>query len=272
MKWSDGQPATAEDARFTVPAHPRRDRAGADARFGYLDGYITSAGLKAVSAPDPLTLVVETETPTALLLPAYVPILPMHVWENYTLEQIGNADADEFFANDAPVVGTGPYTATEYVPGQSMTFTRNPNYWGKQGAADQVIITHFENNATMSQALGNGEIDYARGIAADAFDALEGQPNIVTVEGFANGYSYLTFNGYPDPIEGGGASTTAVADPAFRDALGWAGGRIDPDRSRPRRPRLAGNESPAAIPGQLVRAARRRRPAQLQPRHRPAEA
>ena len=68
-----------------------------------------------------------------------------------------------------------------------MRFERNPNYWGKQGAADEVILQHFENSDTMVQALRNGELDYARGINADAFDALEGEPDIVAVEGFANG-------------------------------------------------------------------------------------
>ena len=48
-----------------------------------------------------------------------------------------------------------------------MRFQRNPNYWGKQGAADEIILTHFENNDTMTQALRNEELDYARGINAD---------------------------------------------------------------------------------------------------------
>ena len=222
MRWSDGQPATAEDARYTYQLVLDAIAAEVTLGSGYIDGYLSSANLAAVSAPDPETLVVETSTPTSLLLPAYVPILPKHIWEGHTLEQIANAEADDFFPNDPPVVGTGPYTAVEFVAGQFMRFARNPNYWGEQGAAEEVIIQHFESNDTMVQALRNGEIDYARGIGADAFDALEGEEDIVTVEGFANGYTYLTFNGYSKPIEGGGASTTALADPAFRDALGWA--------------------------------------------------
>lgn len=222
MQWSDGQPATAEDARYTYQLVLDAIADEVTLGSGYIDGYLSSANLAAVSAPDPETLVVETSTPTSLLLPAYVPILPKHIWEGHTLEQIANAEADDYFPNDPPVVGTGPYTAVEFVAGQFMRFARNPNYWGEQGAAEEVIIQHFESNDTMVQALRNGEIDYARGIGADAFDALEGQEDIVTVEGFANGYSYLTFNGYSKPIEGGGASTTALADPAFRDALGWA--------------------------------------------------
>ena len=222
MQWSDGEPATAEDARYTYQLVLDATAEEVTLGSGYLDGYLTSANLTAVSAPDAETLVVETSTPTSLLIPAYVPILPKHIWEGHTLQQIANSEAEGFFANDPPVVGTGPYQAVEFVPGQFMRFARNENYWGQQGAADEIILQHFESSETMVAALRNGEIDYARGIAADAFDALEGDPEITTVEGFANGYSYLTFNGYPRPIEGGGASTTAVADPAFRDALGWA--------------------------------------------------
>ncbi|MEO5939635.1 MAG: ABC transporter substrate-binding protein, partial [Candidatus Limnocylindrales bacterium] len=222
MKWSDGEPATAADAAWTYQLAIDAIKKEVTLGSGYIDGYLSSAGLKSVSAPDATTLIVTTDTPTALLLPAYVPILPKHIWSKYTLEQIANAEADGAFLNDAPVVGTGPYTAVEYKSGEFMRFARNPNYWGKQGAADEVIIQHFASGDTMVQALKNGEIEYARGISADAFDALATSTDVKTVEGFANGYSYLTFNGYPKTIPGGGSSTTATRDPAFRDALAYA--------------------------------------------------
>ena len=224
MKWSDGEPATADDVVYTYQlvldadaAKPKAITLGSD----YLSGYVRSAGVTKVEASDPETVTITTKTPTPLLLAAYIPILPKHIWSKYSLEQVANSEADGFFANDPPVVGTGPYQVVEFQDGSFARFQRNPNYWGKQGAADEVIITHFDNNDTMTQALRNGELDYARGINADAFDALAGQPNIVPVEGFANGYSYLTFNGYPKAIDGGGSSTRATADPAFRDALAW---------------------------------------------------
>ena len=224
MKWSDGEPATAEDAAYTYQLAIDAAKQELTMGSGYIDGYLSSAGLKSVKATDATTLVVETDTPTALLLPAYVPILPKHIWSKHTLKQIADAEAEGAFLNNAPVVGTGPYTAVEYKPGEFMRFERNPNYWGKQGAADEVIIQHFASGDTMVQALKNGEIDYARGISADAFDALKADPSsgVTTVEGFANGYSYLTFNGYPKAIKGGGSSTSATRDPAFRDALAYA--------------------------------------------------
>ena len=227
MTWSDGQPATSEDARWTyqLVLDAVASEAGGLGSF-YLEPYLTNAGLKAVTAPDPLTLVVTTEFPTTLLTQAYVPILPKHIWEGFSLDQIGNAEADGFFKNEPPVVGTGPYTAVSWEPGDNIRFVRNESYWGEQGAADEIIIQNFESTDTMVQALKTGEVDYVRGVGADQFDALATEENIKAVEGFANGYSYLSFNTKGNS-EGYGGSTSALTDVAFRDALGYA---IDPAR------------------------------------------
>ena len=227
MVWSDGQPATAEDARWTyqLVLNAVESEAGYIGS-GYLEPYLTNAGIEAVTAPDPLTLVVTTEFPTTLLTQAYVPILPKHVWEGYTLDQIGNAEADGFFRNDPPVVGTGPYVAVAWTPGEFIRFERNENYWGTPGAADVVILQTFADSNTMVEALKNGEVDYIRGVGADQFDALASEPDIDTAEGFSNGYSYLSFNTKGN-TEGYNGSTSALADVAFRDALGYA---IDKER------------------------------------------
>jgi len=222
MKWSDGQPATAEDARWTYQLV--LDAAASEAGYigsGYLEPYLTNAGLKSVSAPDDHTLVVTTEFPTTLITQAYVPILPKHIWSKYTLSQIGDSSAKGFFKNEPPVVGTGPYQAVEWQPGDFIRFTRNPNYWGTQGAADEVILQHFASADTMVQALKKGDVDYVRGVLPDQFAALQGEPDIKTVEGFANGYSELAFN-TRGKTQGAHGSTNALTDPAFRDALGYA--------------------------------------------------
>ncbi len=229
MKWSDGTPATSADALYTyqlvLDATARSD-ASEDGYYldaGYLEGYLTNAGVTAVSAPDPQTFVVTTEFANTLLLQAYVPILPKHVWEKLTMDEIAHAEGSTPFLNEPPVVGSGPYQAVEWEPGNFIRFARNPNYWGTRGAADEVVIQTFQSMDTAVQALKTGEIDYVRGIQPDQFTALEGDPNIQVVEGIANGYSEIAFNTYSrGPIDGGGASTTALQDPAFRDALAWA--------------------------------------------------
>src|SRR5215210_2114107 len=60
MKWSDGEPATAEDARYTYQLAIDAAKQELTMGSGYIDGYLSSAGLKSVTAPDATTLVVET--------------------------------------------------------------------------------------------------------------------------------------------------------------------------------------------------------------------
>jgi peptide/nickel transport system substrate-binding protein len=222
MKWSDGQPATSEDARWTYQTildgvASKRGYLGE----GYLEGYLTDAGVSKVSAPDPTTLVVQTDFANQLLIQAYVPILPKHIWSKNSLAQIGDPKAKGFFKNEPPIVGTGPYQVVEWKPGDFIRFARNPNYWGKQGAADEVILQHFASGDTMVQALKSGEIDYVRGVLADQFNALKTEPNVQTVQGIANGYTELSFNTGGNK-KGYGGSTSALTDIAFRDALGYA--------------------------------------------------
>jgi peptide/nickel transport system substrate-binding protein len=221
LKWSDGTPATSEDARWTYQTMLDATAKEVTLGSGYLDGYLPAAGVTSVTAPDPETLVVTTDFPSTLILYAYIPILPKHVWEKVPFDDI----ASGAFTNPPPVVGTGPYQAVETQEGNFTRFVKNPEWRGAPLAADEVILTTFASTDTMVQALKNGEIDYARGVQPDQFTALKGEPNIVTVEGASNGYNELAFNCYSrngGVIEGGGASTKALQDPAFRDALGYA--------------------------------------------------
>ena len=223
MKWSDGEPATCDDAlytyQFALDAIANEDYGYVGS--GYLEPSLTNAGLESVECTDPLTFVAKTSHPTTILPQAYVPILPRHIWEKYSLEEISNAEADGFFKNEPPVVGSGPYVVTAWSPGDSITFSRNDNYWGTPGVPDQIVFQKFEGADTMVQALRNGELDYARGTGADQFDALSTEPNIRVSEGFSNGFTYLSFNTRATQ-KGYGGSTSALEDQKFRDALGYA--------------------------------------------------
>ncbi|MGH2477586.1 MAG: ABC transporter substrate-binding protein, partial [Candidatus Limnocylindrales bacterium] len=143
MQWSDGQPATAEDARWTLQLV--LDALATEDGFlgaGYLDPYVSNAGVTKVEAPDPTTLVVTTDRPNAQVLQMYIPIVPKHVWEAVTPATMSD------FTNDAPIVGSGPYQAVEWEVGQFVRFEKNANYWKDAGGADEVIIQIFSSADT----------------------------------------------------------------------------------------------------------------------------
>ncbi len=216
VQWSDGQPATAEDARWTLQFVLDASTAGSTVGLGYLDPDLTNAGVTKVEAPDATTLVVTNTDPSSRILQMYIPILPEHIWKGQTLKSVAT------FANAVPVVGTGPYQAVEWQTGQFVRFARNPHYHGTKGAADQVVLQFFKSGETMVQAIKSGDLDYAQGLLPAAFNDLKTQPNIAAVRGTTNGWTMLDLNSYGKDIKGGGASTKALRDPDFRDALGYA--------------------------------------------------
>jgi peptide/nickel transport system substrate-binding protein len=225
MKWSDGEPATSADVCFSWGL--AMDAIAADSYIGngYLDPDIKNSGVTKIECPDDSTFVAYTTDPSDRVLQTYVPIIPKHVWGDYTYETI----AEQKF--DAPLVGTGPYTLAEWKIGQFARFVRNPNYWGEQGFADEVVLQFFPDATdTMVQALKAGDIDYVHNVNPDQFKQLQADPAYTAVEGAANGWTQIAFNTYgtgtDKTIEDGGPSTKALLDPKFRDALGYA---IDKD-------------------------------------------
>jgi peptide/nickel transport system substrate-binding protein len=220
MTWSDGQPATSADACFSWQLAIDAIKAESNIGLGYLDPNLKDAGVTKVECPDDQTLIAYTTDQSDRIFQVYLPIIPKHIWGTYDYKTI----ADQKF--DAPLVGTGPYTLAEWKTGQFMRFVRNPNYWGKPGFADEVVIQIFSSADTMVQALKSGDLDYAHDVNADQLKALQTAPDIKTVVGSANGWSQLAFNAYGTgtgkTIKGGGPSTQALLDPAFRDALGYA--------------------------------------------------
>ena len=220
MKWSDGQTATSADACFSWQLSLDAIKADTNVGLGYIDPNVKDAGVTKVDCPDPETMIVTTDDQSDRVFQTYVPILPKHIWSKETYKTMGDAKFT------APLVGTGPYTLAEWKTSQFARFVRNPNYWGQKGFEDEVVIQFFKTPDTMVQSLKSGELDYARDPNAQQLKALQSETNVKTVVGAANGWTQLAFNTYGTgtgkTIPGGGASTKALQDAAFRDALGYA--------------------------------------------------
>ncbi len=217
MKWSDGQPATAEDAAWTLQYYLDAQKAEVSLGYGYLDPYVTNAAITAVKATDPTTLTVTTSRKNDRILQMYLPILPKHIWKDVPVDKVGD------FVNTPPVVGTGPYQVVQWTNGQSARLVRNRLYWGPQGAADEIIFQFFPDATnSMVDAFKNGELDYIRNPTGLQFDQLKTLPGVVAINAAGNGFTQINFNCYDKDIPEGGASTKAFRDPAFRAALGYA--------------------------------------------------
>lgn len=94
------------------------------------------------------------------------PILPMLMSTVTVTPQ--DTPLDSFV--DHPI-GTGPYTFDEYVRGQSIKLSANPNYWGEQPTVQSATYVFRGDSAVRAAMVAAGEADIAPNIALqDATD------------------------------------------------------------------------------------------------------
>lgn len=208
LKWADGSPLSAADVvaswRFVMGSGP----AGV-----VLNGSATVDGIvKSITATNDNTIEITTEYPTESIFNG-ITIVPQSVWGDIGYDAVTN------FQNPTPIIGSGPFTLTNWTRGQSITLERNPYYRGPGPFAQKVRLLPFSNPDAAVQALRSGEIDYMTDVPISQLKALDEEPNIVAKPFDSYRTVYLGFNSWTG--EGGG-STPALADPAFRDALGYA--------------------------------------------------
>ncbi|CDO61128.1 ABC transporter, periplasmic substrate-binding protein [Candidatus Phaeomarinobacter ectocarpi] len=147
-RFSDGQPVTVEDVIFTVET--LRDQGRPNHKFYY--GKVASME-KTGDRKVRLTFTEEGDREMPLIM-GLMPILPKHVYEGQDFTRTGLT----------PMIGSGPYTIGNVDPGSSITFLRNPDYWGKDVPAarghnnfDRIRYDYFRDANASFEAFKSGE-------------------------------------------------------------------------------------------------------------------
>jgi peptide/nickel transport system substrate-binding protein len=202
LKWSDGQPLTAEDVAWTI--NTSRDEE-------WLNHSSTTVNLDA-TAPDPTTVVIKSKVPDPKLPAMEVGyILPKHIWGKLSKDERGKYDGLDG-------VGSGPFVLEKFEKGQFARFKANPNYWGGKPAVDKVVLRKFNNPDAEVAALKSGELDAAQDLSGAAFDQLAKDDDIQTVEGYQGTMNEVAINGG----DGLKKPHPALLDVRVRQAIGHA--------------------------------------------------
>lgn len=150
-RFSDGQAVTAQDVLFSWAL--LRDHGRPNHRQYY-------SKVAKAEAPDPLTVRFDFGEPGDRELPlilGLMPILPRHAVDAARFEE----------TSMTPPVGSGPYRVSAVKPGASVTFTRNPDYWGRDLPVnrglwnfDEIRLDYYREANGQFEAFKRGLYDF----------------------------------------------------------------------------------------------------------------
>lgn len=166
--WSDGSPLTADDFVYSWKrvVDPALAAPYAETVLGMVKGFDEAmdgdVDALAVSAPDPLTFVVELARPTPYFdkLAAFVSLAPVQ-------EDTVEANGDAWAVNADTYISNGPFMITEWVDSSHIILTKNDQYWNADAVKlDSMKLLLIEDpNATLN-AYQTGEATMVKTLPA----------------------------------------------------------------------------------------------------------
>jgi peptide/nickel transport system substrate-binding protein len=167
-KWSDGKPLTAADAAWTINTDIKYKDGGAANAAGLVNH------IKNATAPNATTLVVNYDQapgPTWVLgqFQQFF-ILPKHIWAQHLGK---NGAGLKTFPNNAPIVGSGPFTLVKFQQNNIAIFKRNNSYWGVKPKIDEFGLQQFPEDDAMVTALKAHNLDAIEIVPATAIKTLQ---------------------------------------------------------------------------------------------------
>jgi len=153
--FSDGSPVMAEDVKFSL------DTLKSDQAHPFYQMYFHD--IEAAEVVGPRTVRFRFVRPNRELhmISTQLPVLSKRFYAEHSFNP-----ADGTGAMAVPV-GSGPYVVAEVLPGKSITYRKNPEYWAKDLAVrrgmfnfDTIVVKYFKDPVVSLEAFKAGEFDW----------------------------------------------------------------------------------------------------------------
>ncbi len=207
LKWSDGEPLTADDVMFSFQDIYFNEDIPTTARDGFRIG--TKGLLPSLKKVDDLTVAFTLPEPFSPFLRSLAtPILPKHSLE----ASVKNKDDKGKLAflskwgtdtDPKEIVTNGPYVIDSYTTNQRVIYRRNPHYWRKDAQGkqmpyiDQIVWQIVDNSDARMLRFRSGELDMS-GLRPEDFALLKQEEKrgkfTVYNGGPSSGTTFVAFN------------------------------------------------------------------------------
>ena len=140
--FNDGSDFDSEDVKFTLESIMAEETAAVAAA--------SLASVEQVEAPDPQTVELTLSSPDAAL-PSNLASVNMAILSSDDTEEALNTTPN----------GTGPYRFDDRVASQSITLTKNEQYWGDEPSLDSVEFRVIPDESSIVSAMQAGNVHMA---------------------------------------------------------------------------------------------------------------
>ncbi|MGH8876930.1 MAG: ABC transporter substrate-binding protein [Stackebrandtia sp.] len=206
-KWSDGRAVSADDAAFTYRLL-MEDKTLRASHAELVDNF------SSVTAPTKEKLVIEIKKPSSQMTALDTPIVPEHVWKD--IDEPAKYKNTKF-----PVVGSGPFVATDFAVDESVKFEANSEYFGDVPAYDELVFQYYKTPDASVQALLSGDVDLIGGMNPAQYASLKDEETVATHKGRNRYTTAITFNVGAEAQNGDkiGDGHPALRDKVVRQAM-----------------------------------------------------
>ena len=178
LKWSDGQPITADDVAYTFNTIVAKGFGNASLR----DTVSVAGKTPTVTVVDPLTVQFVTAKPFAPFLRSAgtIPIAPKHICEPITSGKDATQKFNQLWSptgiDTKTLVTSGPFVLDRFTPSQRVEFVRTKNYYVVDTAKkqlpylDRLVFVFVPDVNTNLLKFKAGELDITQVRNRDAVD------------------------------------------------------------------------------------------------------
>lgn len=187
--WSDGQPITAADVRFTWTAQTAAEVPWINAE--------SKSGITDVTVDDARTVTFHFAAVHPFQLADAVEggILPEHVFGRVPFAEWVNHDWS------AAAVGSGPFALERHAPGHEIVLARNAHYLGEAPLLDRVVVRIVPDISNLLTQVRAGEIDYLEGVTPRDAHSLAADGDLTVVPFDYPSYDFIGWNNGRAPFD-----------------------------------------------------------------------
>ncbi len=188
MKFSNGDPVTAEDLAFTL------DRIANNPSFSYLLGGQAPDFVATIEVVDDLTVTITPPAPNTEIL-----TLGLAVYSSGILpKDFGGVSEEEFFTNP---IGSGPYRIVSWVPEQETVLERNPYYHTPDWQLpERIVLKAVPDDNARILGLESGDFDIGLKLPTNTSTLLK-SPDVQLVEVDPSAVTEMVFMANVPPFD-----------------------------------------------------------------------